>query len=169
MQIRHAQPLNYPHALHKMGISFRLAAAVLTSMLGLAALTSASAQTGSITSSLKLPSGFRVTEYASGFQNPRLLAVAPNGDLFVSDMRAGMVYVLPDRNRDGRPEAKAAFATGLNQPHGLAFRNGYLYVANTDAVVRFAYKTGDKKASTSRPSPPSASLEGRASSPGLEE
>lgn len=148
MQTRHAPPLNHPYPLQKKtSTAFRLAASVLTGALCLTAMTSASAQTGNITSSLELPSGFRVTEYASGFQNPRLLAVAPNGDVFVSDMRAGIVYVLPDRNRDGRPEGRTAFATGLRQPHGLAFRDGYLYVANTDAVVRFAYKTGDTKAS----------------------
>ncbi|MFC4637743.1 PQQ-dependent sugar dehydrogenase [Deinococcus hohokamensis] len=127
-----------------MTASFRLTAGVLTGMLGLTALPSASAQ--GIASSLKVPNGFRVTEYATGFKNPRLLAVAPNGDVFVSDMRAGIVYVLPDRNSDGKPEGKTAFATGLNEPHGLAFHNGYLYVANTDAVVRFAYKSGDTKA-----------------------
>jgi glucose/arabinose dehydrogenase len=142
MDKRHARP---PIHRNHLTPAFRLALSVLTSTLLLSAWTSAPAQ--SITSRLKLPSGFRVTEYASGFENPRLLAVAPNGDVFVSDMRAGIVYVLPDRNRDGRPEEKSAFATGLRQPHGLAFHNGSLYVANTDSVVRFAYKSGDMKAS----------------------
>lgn len=149
MQKRHARALNHPQPLKKgttqTTAAFRLAASVLTGTFFLTALTSASAQ--GIASSLKVPSGFRVTEYASGFQAPRLLAVASNGDVFVSDMRAGSVSVLPDRNHDGKPDSKSVFATGLRQPHGLAFHNGYLYVANTDAVVRFAYKPGDTKVS----------------------
>lgn len=96
---------------------------------------------------LKLPDGFRATVYAQGFERPRLMAVAPNGDLFVSDTGAGKVYVLPDRDKDGKPDDKIVFAENLNQPHGLAFHDNYLYVADTNAVVRFPYKTGDTKAS----------------------
>ncbi|PYE53855.1 PQQ-dependent sugar dehydrogenase [Deinococcus yavapaiensis] len=149
MQTRDARPRQHRHPLqHRVArttASFRRAASVLTGTLCLTALTAASGQ--GIASKLNVPSGFHVTEYASGFESPRLLAVAPNGDVFVSDMGAGTVFVLPDRNRDGKPDGKSAFATGLRQPHGLAFHNGYLYVANTDAVVRFAYKSGDTKAS----------------------
>lgn len=100
----------------------------------------------SIVSSLKVPDGFKVSLYASGLKNPRLLAVAPNGDVFVSDQGAGRVYVFPDRNKDGRPDSQQTFADGMNQPHGLAFHGNFLYVATTDAVLRFAYKTGDLKA-----------------------
>ncbi|ADV66558.1 PQQ-dependent sugar dehydrogenase [Deinococcus maricopensis] len=114
-------------------------------LLGLAAASAAGAQ--GVAGNLKVPDGFRVTTYATGFRAPRLLAVAPNGDVFVSDMGAGRVYVLPDRNRDGKPDSQTVYASGLRQPHGLAFHNGYLYVANTDAVVRYRYKTGDTKAS----------------------
>ncbi|HEX2864202.1 MAG TPA: sorbosone dehydrogenase family protein, partial [Deinococcales bacterium] len=94
-----------------------------------AALTAASsAQTAG---NLKVPDGFRIDVYASGLSGPRLMAVSPNGDLFVSEPGAGRVLVLPDRNKDGRPDETLTFASGLNQPHGLAFHGGFLYVANT--------------------------------------
>jgi glucose/arabinose dehydrogenase len=119
-------------------------------LLGLALVTACSpaqAAQSSLVSRLKAPDGFKVSVYADGLKNPRLMAVAPNGDLFVSDQGAGRVYVLPDRNKDGVADSKQVFAEGLNQPHGLAFHDGSLYVANTDAVVRFPYKAGDLKAS----------------------
>ena len=98
------------------------------------------AQSGGFT----VPQGFTVTPYAEGFERPRLMVVAPNNDVFLSDTSAGKVYVL----RGGaKADSKQVFAQGLNQPHGLAFHGGYLYVANTDSVVRFAYKSGDQKAS----------------------
>ncbi|WP_040383028.1 PQQ-dependent sugar dehydrogenase [Deinococcus apachensis] len=99
------------------------------------------------TPTLKAPDGFRVTLFAEGFQQPRFMAVAPNGDVFVSDPQAGTVTRLPDQNGDGKADGKTVFASGLNRPHGLAFHGGSLYVANTDGVVRFAYKAGQTKAS----------------------
>ncbi|WP_216318988.1 PQQ-dependent sugar dehydrogenase [Deinococcus aestuarii] len=102
---------------------------------------------GAQTPDLQVPDGFKVTVFAEGFGQPRFMAVAPNGDVFVSDPRAGTVTVLPDRDANGRADGKTVFASGLNRPHGLAFQNGALYVANTDGVVRFAYQTGQTRAS----------------------
>lgn len=95
---------------------------------------------------LTLPPGFQASVYASGMKKPRLMALAPNGDLFVTDSAAGRVYVLPDRDADGQPERREVFAEGLNGPHGLEFQGDFLYVANTDRVVRFRYTRGDLKA-----------------------
>jgi glucose/arabinose dehydrogenase len=100
------------------------------------------------TSGLTVPAGFKVTPYADGFQKPRLMVVADNGDVLLSDTSAGKVYVLPDRDGNGRADSKELFASGLNQPHGLALHGGYLYVANTDSVVRYPFKAGDLKASS---------------------
>lgn len=94
-----------------------------------------------------VPSGFTVTEYASGFKQPRFMTVASNGDVLLSDMSAGTVYVLPDRNADGQADSKQVYASGLNQPHGLAIHGGFLYVAETDKVVRYPYQPGDLTAS----------------------
>ena len=121
----------------------RFAAAAL---LGLLTFTSAAAQA---MPPLRVPPGFTATLYAQGFARPRLMALAPGGDVFLSDMRAGKVYVLPDRNGDGRADSKLVYASGLDRPHGLAFHGGYLYVAENARVVRFAYKPGDGQATGS--------------------
>ena len=96
---------------------------------------------------LTLPSGFHASIYASSFKKPRLMALAPNGDVFVSDAGTGQVSVLLDRNSDGVLDRQTVYADGLNIPHGLAFHGGFLYVATTDAVLRFVYNGGDLKAS----------------------
>ncbi len=96
--------------------------------------------------SLALPEGFTATVYApGGFKRPRNAAEAPNGDVFVVDSGAGTVWALRDINRNGAIEddERTAFATGLTQPFGIAFQKGALYVANTDAVVKFPYAAGD--------------------------
>lgn len=97
---------------------------------------------------LRVPAGFSATLYAQGFQRPRLMAVAPNGDVFLSDMRAGKVYLIADRDHDGRADANVVYASGLDRPHGLAFHGGFLYVAENAQVVRFAYKNGDTRATS---------------------
>ncbi|HVF91884.1 MAG TPA: hypothetical protein VNH22_17595, partial [Blastocatellia bacterium] len=94
-----------------------------------------------------LPEGFRIATFAEGdFQEPRWLALAPNGDVFLSESRAGRVTILRDGDGDGKPEQRFAFASGLAQPFGMAFWRDYLYVANTSGVVRFKYAPGQTKA-----------------------
>lgn len=88
---------------------------------------------------LTLPPGFHIEEWARGFQEPRNMVLAANGDVFVADSRAGSVIVL-------RGKEHFTFAKGLNRPFGLAFGHGFLYVGNTDAVVRFPYRSGDTTA-----------------------
>ncbi|WP_419714817.1 PQQ-dependent sugar dehydrogenase [Bellilinea caldifistulae] len=69
---------------------------------------------------------------------PRFMAIGPDGHLYLSLMNAGQVVRLPDRNRDGLADGTEVIASGLNLPHGLAFYNGYLYVAEGDKVERLA-------------------------------
>lgn len=91
--------------------------------------------------SLNLPEGFDVNVYAEGiFRNPRMAAVAPNGDVFVADSFANRIIALRDKDGDGRADENSVFAEGLTQPFGMAFHNGWFYVANTNSVVRFRYK-----------------------------
>ena len=92
---------------------------------------------------LRLPAGFRASVYASGFAQPRLMALAPGGDVALSDMKAGRVYIL----RGSATGTRSLYASGLNLPHGLAFHGGFLYVATTDAVLRYPYRRGDASAS----------------------
>jgi len=99
----------------------------------------------------KAPEGFKVAEYATRLQNPRVIVTAPNGDQFVAESEPGRVKVLRDADGDGKPELEEVYAKGLRQPFGIAFyppgpSPKYVYVANTDSVVRFPYKDGDTKA-----------------------
>ena len=87
----------------------------------------------------QVPPGFSVSIFARGFEQPRWLAVAPNGDVFVADSAAGKVIVLMDRQSEGKAASSEIFADHLNLPFGIAFHDGYVYVANTDEVVRFPY------------------------------
>ena len=97
------------------------------------------------------PAGFRVQLYANGFNNARLLATAPNGDIFLADSGGNAVRVLHGVNPDGTVQTVTTFASKLNYPFGIAFYPSgsnpqYVYVANTDSVVRFPYQSGDTTA-----------------------
>jgi glucose/arabinose dehydrogenase len=98
------------------------------------------------------PEGFHVDLYASGLDNPRLIRTAPNGDLFVAETHAGEIKVFRGVTKEGVPVSTSVYATGLKQPFGIAFyppgpNPQWLYIGNTNSVVRFAYKSGDLKAS----------------------
>jgi glucose/arabinose dehydrogenase len=100
----------------------------------------------------KAPAGFIVQQYFTGLDNPRLIRTAPNGDVFLAESSSGKIRVFRGITSDGKPEQAEVFATGLNQPYGIAFYPSgdnpqWVYVGNTDAVVRFPYKSGDLKAS----------------------
>jgi glucose/arabinose dehydrogenase len=95
------------------------------------------------------PEGFKVELFASGLENPRLLRTAPNGDVFLAETEAGRIRVFRGMTSDGKPDQSAIFASGLKQPYGIAFYPDpqWIYIGNTNEVVRFAYKNGDLKAS----------------------
>jgi glucose/arabinose dehydrogenase len=94
-----------------------------------------------------LPRGFKVNVFAEGdFRYPRWMALAANGDVFLSDSYGGKVVVLRDTNKDGVAEERFTFADNLDRPFGLAFNKDWLYVAQTDGVMRFKYKSGQTKA-----------------------
>ena len=97
------------------------------------------------TAVLKTPYGFSVTTFADNLPGARTMVWSPNGDLFVAQSSVGTVTVL----RGGDASARSAYATGLENPFGLAFANGYLYVGETTRVVRFKYQPGDTKATGS--------------------
>jgi glucose/arabinose dehydrogenase len=95
--------------------------------------------------------GYSVAEYATGFENPRLIRTAPNGDVFLAESRPGRIKVMRGMGADGRAQTVEVFATGLKRPFGIAFyplgsNPKFVYVGNTDSVVRFPYKKGDLKA-----------------------
>ena len=98
------------------------------------------------------PKGFAVDLVASGLAGPRVIRVAPNGDLFVADSEANTIRVYRVASGSARPVKSETYASGLNKPFGIAFyplgpNPEWVYVANTDGVIRFPYENGDLKAS----------------------
>ncbi len=97
----------------------------------------------------KVLDGFTVTMLAKGYEQPRAMKTAPNGDIFVADSSANTVHVLRLKD-DGQLAQDSVFAENLNQPFGIAFypldNPKWVYVGNSDSVVRFPYKAGDLKA-----------------------
>jgi glucose/arabinose dehydrogenase len=123
----------------------------------------------------KAASGLQVKAFATDLDHPRQLYVLPNGDVLVAETngpskspeglrgwimglvmkRAGAgvpsanrISLLRDADGDGVAETKTAFLVGLNSPYGMALVGDQLYVANTDALVRFTYKKGDTQITT---------------------
>ena len=115
--------------------------------------------------------GLKVQAFAQGLQHPRWLYVLPNGDVLVAETdappkpedskgikgkimkmvmrRAGSSYpsanrisLLRDSNQDGIADQKTVFLQNLNSPFGMTLVGNMLYVANTDALVRFSYQPG---------------------------
>jgi glucose/arabinose dehydrogenase len=113
-----------------------------------------------------VPEGFEVAKYAGGLDYPRWLHVLPNGDVLVSEARTRMkeggdpettrgliasramgtsadrITLLRDADRDGVPETRSVLLDKLNQPFGMALLGNQLYVATTDAVLRYEYREG---------------------------
>lgn len=113
------------------------------------------------------PAGFKVTKYAEGFENPRWMYVMPNGDILVAQSNSNysipkqvgakiigagaskdlghssnIITLLRDADKDGIPEIRETFLTekeGLKQPFGMLVMDNWLYVANTDAIIRYPY------------------------------
>jgi glucose/arabinose dehydrogenase len=98
----------------------------------------------------QVPAGFKVDLFAT-LDAPRLIRSAPNGDLFVAQSNAGIVRVFRGITKDGKPEQTETFAEGLDRPFGINFyppgpNPQWVYVGDTDAVLRFPYQNGDLKA-----------------------
>jgi glucose/arabinose dehydrogenase len=98
------------------------------------------------------PAGFKVELFAEGLDNPRLLRTAPNGDIFLAESDPGRIRVFRGMTGDGKPQEAQVFATGLKRPYGIAFYPPgadpqWIYVGNTNEVIRFPYHSGDLKAS----------------------
>jgi glucose/arabinose dehydrogenase len=97
---------------------------------------------------LSVPPGFQVEVFARDFSGPRKMRVAANGDVLVTETTGGRVTVLRPSADTKRLTARSVFAAGLQQPFGLALypdakNPQWLYVAETNRIVRYAYSTGD--------------------------
>ncbi len=95
--------------------------------------------------------GFKVDLFASGLNGPRLIRTAPNGDIFLAEMGAGNIKIFRGMTADGKPQQTSVFASGLEEPFGIAFYPPgpdpqWIYIGNTNGLVRIPYQNGDLKA-----------------------
>jgi len=86
-----------------------------------------------------VPQGFRVNLFAKDFKRPRWLTVAPNGDIFLADTGAGEIIVLRDPQNTGGAQEREVFSDGMKRPFGIAFHESYVYIGNTNELLRFRY------------------------------
>src|SRR5262245_22295978 len=87
-----------------------------------------------------VPQGFSIQPYAKGISNARFLMFTERGDLLVSAPRQGKVFLVArDADGDGRADDQRVLLDNLYQPHGLAYRDGWLYVAESNAVLRVRF------------------------------
>lgn len=88
---------------------------------------------------IQVPAGFNIRIYAQDLTGrPRFMAIGPDGHLYISLFSSGQIARLPDRDNDGRADGVEVIASGLSLPHGIEFRDDWLYVACSDRVVRLA-------------------------------
>lgn len=98
-------------------------------------------ESGTAPDSLLVPAGFRLNLFAR-VSGARVLSPGPDGALYVSQTGRGQVARLVDVNGDGVADSQTVAVSGLNSPHGLAWRGTWLYIANTNAVVRVRIENG---------------------------
>ncbi|MEM9022993.1 MAG: PQQ-dependent sugar dehydrogenase, partial [Bacteroidota bacterium] len=108
-----------------------------TSLLNLCAVPAEQGEEDNPLQHITLPEGFRIDYFAQNVTNARSMARGDNGTLFVGTRREGKVYAIVDRDNDFKADQVYTLASGLNMPNGVAFRNGSLYVAEVNRVMRF--------------------------------
>ena len=86
---------------------------------------------------LVLPSGFQAEVFAEKVENARSMAIGPQGTVFVGSQYVGKVHAVVDSNGDHKADRVVVIASGLDQPNGVAMRNGALYVATASRLLRF--------------------------------
>lgn len=99
---------------------------------------------------LALADGFSISIFARDIGPARVMTWDPKGNVLVSITGEGKVVALPDRNHDGVADEVATVISALNRPHGLAFREGKLYIAETDQVATYDYDPIRLKATNKR-------------------
>jgi glucose/arabinose dehydrogenase len=86
---------------------------------------------------IALPFGFEITVYADGLKDPRMMAVGPDGGVYVAERGAGRILRLVDEDGEGQLDRSEVVAEGLNSPSSLAFhQDGSLYVGETTRILR---------------------------------
>ena len=86
-----------------------------------------------------VPPGFQINIFAANFKQPRWLTIAPNGDIFLADTHGGAIYILRDPQHTGGAQQRETFLSGLDEPFGIVFHDDYIYVGDTNAVLRYKF------------------------------
>jgi glucose/arabinose dehydrogenase len=98
----------------------------------------------------RVPEGFAVQVFATGFKQPRTLRIAPNGDIVLSESGSGRVLLFRGDGASGAPAKAEVFAENLDRPYGIVFQPPtdpqYVYVAAANQVVRYPYRSGAPRA-----------------------
>ena len=102
-----------------------------------AGLTGAARQDSAPLSPLVLPAGFQADVFAEKVENARSMALGPQGTVFVGSQYVGKVHAVVDSDGDHKADRVVVIASGLDQPNGVAMRNGALYVATASRLLRF--------------------------------
>jgi glucose/arabinose dehydrogenase len=84
-----------------------------------------------------VPAGFQVSVFADSVRNARSMALGPQGTVFVGSQYVGRVHAVVDKDGDHKADRVILIAQGLNQPNGIAVRNGALYVATANQLLRY--------------------------------
>lgn len=109
-----------------------------SSILFFALFVSCNSDSEPQSSNIKLPSGFKIEVYASNVPNARSMVLSPTGVLYVGSRNAGNVYALVDNNNDFKVDEMFIVASGLDMPNGVDLKNGDLYVAEVNRIIKFS-------------------------------
>jgi glucose/arabinose dehydrogenase len=122
----------------KLNLIFK---SIILAALGLILVIPSQADVGPDTSRLlkniTLPPGFKIDVYAEEVPNARSMTLSPSGILYVGTRKKGDVYAVIDQDKDQKADRVVTIASGLNMPNGVAFRDGHLYVAEVNRILRF--------------------------------
>jgi glucose/arabinose dehydrogenase len=132
--VLHASALTWRSKIILVAATMASAAAVSSTIVGQGR---GEAQPAIQLERIKLPPGFRISIFAEGVRKARSLTLSPKGTIFVGTDRAGSVYALRDDNQDGKADKVITVASGMQTPNGVAFKDGALYVAEVNRVLRF--------------------------------
>jgi glucose/arabinose dehydrogenase len=86
---------------------------------------------------IRLPDGFNISVFTSGLREARSMTLSPSGTLFVGTRKAGMVYAIVDTDKDFVADKVYTIASNMNMPNGVAFKDGSLFVAEVDRILRY--------------------------------
>jgi glucose/arabinose dehydrogenase len=91
---------------------------------------------------LRVMEGFTATPFVTGLEHPRRLLVLPNNDVIVAEQRAGYLTLLRDQDGDGKADFIQRYADDFRAPYGLAYRDGFVLVADQEGIWRVPHVSG---------------------------